>query len=273
MARVGLLYLRGGMWNGKRILPEEFVKQAGTTVPAVVGLPEVDPKNYGNASDHYGLLWWNNADGTLKDVPRDAYWTWGLYDSLIVVIPSLDIVVARAGQSWKRNSGDDHYEVLEPFLGPIVAAAKQEQAGRVFNPSHHAAATGPFVFVSAPSQQDDLLERKTPSKKTANAKGDQPAAAPYPPSPVITGIEWAPASSIVRRARGGDNWPITWADDDNLYTAYGDGKGFEPFIDVKLSMGLCRISGSPDDFKAVNLRSPSFETVATGPAARRPAGC
>ena len=42
MARVGLLYLRGGMWNGKRILPEDFVKQAGTTVPAVVGLPEVD---------------------------------------------------------------------------------------------------------------------------------------------------------------------------------------------------------------------------------------
>jgi CubicO group peptidase (beta-lactamase class C family) len=171
MARVGLLYLRGGMWNGKRILPEAFAKQAGTTVPAVVGLPEVDPKNYGNASDHYGLLWWNNADGTLKDVPRDAYWTWGLYDSLIVVIPSLDIVVARAGQSWKRNSGDDHYAVLEPFLGPIAAAAKRKHAGRVFNLPLHNAATGRFVFVSAPSQPDDLLERKTTAKNASKAKG------------------------------------------------------------------------------------------------------
>jgi hypothetical protein len=41
---------------------------------------------------------------------------------LIVVIPSLDMVVARAGQSWKREwSG--HYDVLEPFLGPIAVAA------------------------------------------------------------------------------------------------------------------------------------------------------
>lgn len=272
MARVGLLYLRGGMWNGQRILPEGFVKQAGTTVPAVVGLPEVDPKNYGNASDHYGLLWWNNADGTLKDIPRDAYWTWGLYDSLIVVIPSLDMVVARAGQSWKRNTGDDHYAVLQPFLGPITAAAKQSHARRVFNPPLHAAATSPFVFVSALAQQDDLLERTTPSKRTAIAKGGQPAAAPYPPSPLITGIRWAPASSIVRQARGGDNWPITWADDDNLYTAYGDGKGFEPYIDVKLSMGLCRISGSPEDFKAVNLRSPSFETIGDGAKGKKASG-
>lgn len=47
--------------------------------------------------------------------------SWGLYDSLIVVIPSLDIVVARAGQSWKRNSAG-HYDVLQPFLGPITAS-------------------------------------------------------------------------------------------------------------------------------------------------------
>jgi hypothetical protein len=69
---------------------------------------------------------------------------------------------------------------------------------------------------------------------------------PYPPSPVITGIDWAPASSIIRKARGGDNWPLTWADDNHLYTAYGDGRGFEPPIDVKLSMGLSRIAGAAD---------------------------
>ena len=218
MARFGLLYLRGGLWNGKRILPAEFVKQAGTTVPAVVGLPEVDPKRYGNASDHYGLLWWNNADGALKDVPRDAFWSWGLYDSLIVVIPSLDIVAARAGRSWKRNWAG-HYDVLQPFLGPIAAAVKPQgkknQLGRAGD--------------------------RPPDAKRSRSE----SAAPYPPSPVITGIEWAPASSIVRQARGGDNWPLTWGDDDNLYTAYGDGRGFEPFVDAKLSMGLARIAGPP----------------------------
>ena len=54
------------------------------------------------------------------------------------------------------------------------------------------------------------------------------AAAPYPPSLVITGIEWAPLDRIVRRAKGSDNFPLTWSDDDALYTTYGDGFGFEP---------------------------------------------
>ncbi len=229
MARIGLLYLREGTWNGKRILPKKFVQQAGMTIPAVVGLPEVDPKNYGNASDHYGLLWWNNADGTLKDVPRDAFWSWGLYDSLIVVIPSLDIVAARAGQSWKRKNGEDHYAVLEPFLGPIAKAVRKEKVSRAGNP-------------------------------------------PYPPSSVITGIEWASASSIIRKAPGGDNWPLTWADDDRLYTAYGDGKGFKPFVDVKLSMGLARIAGSAEDFQAENLRSATFETRGDGNKAKKASG-
>ena len=39
----------------------------------------------------------------------------------------------------------------------------------------------------------------------------------------IARIEWEPPETIVRRAGGSDNWPMTWADDGDLYTAYGDG--------------------------------------------------
>ncbi len=219
MARIGLLYLRGGRWKDQTILPRSFVDAARATVPSVVGLPEVDPKNYGNASDHYGLLWWNNADGTIAGLPRDAYWSWGLYDSLIVVIPSLDIVVARAGQSWERKDGADHYDVLRPYLEPIAASVR-----------------------TAPKR----------------------ARAPYPPSKVIVGVDWAPASTIVRKARGSDNWPLTWGDDDALYTAFGDGRGFEPFVPEKLSLGLAKILGSPDSFHGINLRATSVEQKGDG---------
>ena len=34
-------------------------------------------------------------------VPRDAFWSLGLGDSFILVIPSLGIVVARAGPGWR----------------------------------------------------------------------------------------------------------------------------------------------------------------------------
>jgi len=103
MARIGYLYLRQGRWQDRQIIPSWFVDAARTVPHGVKGLPVVRKESYFNASDHYGLLWWNNADATMKNVPRDAYWSWGLYDSLIVVIPSLDIVVARAGKSWQRK--------------------------------------------------------------------------------------------------------------------------------------------------------------------------
>jgi CubicO group peptidase (beta-lactamase class C family) len=124
MARLGYLYLRRGRWEDRQILPSVFIDRVRSTVPGIVGIPVVDPGQYGKASDHYGLLWWNNADGTLKRVPCDAYWSWGLYDSLIFVVPSLDLVAARAGKSWKRTDGD-HYDVLQPFFGPLAEAVSQ----------------------------------------------------------------------------------------------------------------------------------------------------
>jgi CubicO group peptidase (beta-lactamase class C family) len=226
MARIGTLYLRGGRWKEDQILPGSFVDAVRSTVPSVVGLPIEPPSDHDRAPRHYGLLWWNNADGTLPGVPRDAFWSWGLYDSLIVVIPSLDIVVARAGDSWKR-AGGEHYAVLEPFLGPIASSVRAASVG---------------------------------------------AGAPYPPSRSIVGIDWAPAASIVRRARGGDNWPLTWADDDAMYTAYGDGNGFDPKVPQKLSLGLAKVLGTPEDFTGVNLRAPTAERKGDGAAGEKASG-
>ena len=37
----------------------------------------------------------------------------------------------------------------------------------------------------------------------------RPVLPPYPPSPVIAGIEWAPLDTVVRRAKGSDSFPLT----------------------------------------------------------------
>jgi len=218
MARIGYLYLRQGRWQNKQIIPASFVDMARTVPAAIEGLTVLKSESYFNASDHYGLLWWNNTDGTMAKVPRDTYWSWGLYDSLIVVIPSLDIVAARAGKSLNkaRNSA---YKPIEPFIEPIATAVR------------------------------------TIGKNSI---------APYSPSPVIKDIEWAPVNTIIRRATGSDNWPITWADDDNQYTAYGDGWGFEPKTEKKLSLGIAKIIGSPPDFQGVNIRTKTAERIGDG---------
>ena len=76
--------------------------------------------------------------------------------------------------------------------------------------------------------------------------------------------EFAPAETVIRKAEGGDNWPMTWADDDNLYTAYGDGWGFEPKTKIKLSLGLAKVTGNPESFEGVNIRSLTGERVGQG---------
>jgi len=96
---------------------------------------------------------------------------------------------------------------------------------------------------------------------------------PYPPSPVIKKIAWAPADEIIRRASGSDNWPITWADDDNQYTAYGDGWGFEPKTKEKLSLGIAKITGCrPISAGPTSARKPA-NVWGRGPKAQKPAAC
>ena len=82
------------------------------------------------------------------------------------------------------------------------------------------------------------------------------AGAPYPPSPVITDLTWAGKSTISRMASGSDTFPITWADDGHLYTAWADGHGFEPKVRTKLSLGFARVEGDPLNHKGFNIRSP-----------------
>jgi CubicO group peptidase (beta-lactamase class C family) len=96
--------------------------------------------------------------------------------------------------------------------------------------------------------------------------------APCPPSTVIREVRWAPKESIVRAAQGSDNWPMTWADDDALYTAYGDGRGFEPFVPRKLSLGFARVTGPPEHFQGTNVPSETGEQIGDGEKGKKASG-
>lgn len=96
--------------------------------------------------------------------------------------------------------------------------------------------------------------------------------APYPASHVINSVEWAPANTIIRQASGSDNWPMTWADDDALYTAYGDGNGFAPFVPEKLSLGFAKVTGTPGQLRGMNLRSSSGEQRGDGRTGKKASG-
>jgi hypothetical protein len=91
-----------------------------------------------------------------------------------------------------------------------------------------------------------------------------------PPSPVIRQISWD--SHVLRLARDSDCWPTTWGDDDALYTAYGDGHGFDPKVPEKLSLGFARVTGLPPDITGVNIRSATGEAKGDGPRGKKASG-
>jgi len=79
------------------------------------------------------------------------------------------------------------------------------------------------------------------------------AAAPYPPSPLITGINWD-FNSKTRAAPGSDLWPITWADDNKLYTSWGDGGGFGGTNSLgRVTIGVASIAGTPENLSPSNV--------------------
>jgi hypothetical protein len=176
-----------------------------------------------------GMGWWTNAYGRYPKLPRDAVYGAGAGDQVLLVVPSLDLVMVRQGDT-------------------LVPPPKPAGAADVFTLYHDGRSKVLF---------EPLIEAVT---------------SPYPPSPVITGITWAPAESVARAAPDSDIWATTWADDGHLYSAYGDGYGFAPRVPEKLSLGLCRIEGGPDRFAGVNLRSATIEQKGDGPKGKKPSG-
>jgi CubicO group peptidase (beta-lactamase class C family) len=133
LARIGYLFLRRGEWDGHRLLSESFVDLVRTPRPETTRATNGEPQDFPTATENYGVLWWTNTSGEMPGVPRDAYWAWGLGDNLIVVIPSLDLVIARTGNNpddpslpQLRTERNGDYAVLEPLLTPIVESVTDD---------------------------------------------------------------------------------------------------------------------------------------------------
>jgi len=106
LARFGLLYLNGGVWNGERLISSEWIDFVRTPAPATVGL-----------GGQYGGQWWLVPEGR-DDVPADAYSTAGNRGQYVIVVPSHDLVIVRRGLDWGRqgfNRWDLTREVLKAF--------------------------------------------------------------------------------------------------------------------------------------------------------------
>lgn len=105
LARFGYLYLNDGCWDGVRLLPESWVAD-GSVVPAGYRSKRI-VELWGTTIP--GRLWWINRPEpelgltarTWPNLPEDAYFNVGGFDgTFLVVVPSLDLVVAYWGDNY-----------------------------------------------------------------------------------------------------------------------------------------------------------------------------
>ena len=70
------------------------------------------------------LGWFINNNGSFKSLPRDAFWGAGAGEQILLVIPSLNIIVVRMGETMNKNTTSESYwKFIENNLfKPVVEA-------------------------------------------------------------------------------------------------------------------------------------------------------
>jgi len=127
MARLGLVMMRGGEWNGQQVVPAAWVKESTTA--------RVPGSAVGRGGElGYGYLWW--IPETRKTAAwAGAYMASGQFGQFILVLPAIDTVIVHRRAvtdeyAVARNLGKTSFEpsrVLGPDflkLADMVVAAK-----------------------------------------------------------------------------------------------------------------------------------------------------
>jgi CubicO group peptidase (beta-lactamase class C family) len=94
LARFGTLYLQNGIWQGERLVSQDWIDFVRTPAPATVG-----------RGGQYGAQWWLVPEDR-HDVPKDAYAASGNRGQFSIVVPSHDLVIVRRGLDYGRQGFD-----------------------------------------------------------------------------------------------------------------------------------------------------------------------
>jgi CubicO group peptidase (beta-lactamase class C family) len=111
MLRVGELYLNEGRFDGRQIIPAEWVKTS------------IEPRTVSRWSDReYGYGWWIRS---LAD--RPVFYAWGYGGQFIFIVPSVRTVVVVTSVSDPGTERREHlgavYELVEEAVVSVAAQA------------------------------------------------------------------------------------------------------------------------------------------------------
>lgn len=112
LARFGYLYLHDGVWQGRRLLPEKWVRYTTTMAPAYY----TTQLTAENAKDNPGAQWYINVgipergqEPPWPDAPADTFAALGHWGQSLYVVPSLDMVAVRLADDRDATFNNNRY--------------------------------------------------------------------------------------------------------------------------------------------------------------------
>lgn len=118
MAKLGELYLKGGMWGNNRLLSEQWIEQSTQRYSDHQSDPDVF-----SGSQGYGYQWWITQITDANNRPADMYYANGYGGQFIFVIPQYDAVIVSTANDFFYN-GPNIGTVLKDNL--LLAFEDQE---------------------------------------------------------------------------------------------------------------------------------------------------
>jgi len=100
LARLGILYLNDGVWNGERILPKGWAKYVATPAPQQPPAARAD----GSAIPGYGAQFWLYNE-RFPELPNDSFAALGNRGQILLIIPSKNLVIVRRGHDPAGGEG------------------------------------------------------------------------------------------------------------------------------------------------------------------------
>jgi len=108
LARLGVLHLNQGEWQGERILPANWLEYVSTPAPAQP--PESGPG--------YGAQWWLYNE-RFPALPNDTIAARGNRGQFLVIIPSENLVVVRRGYDIAGEPGFNEHDFVRDVLAAL----------------------------------------------------------------------------------------------------------------------------------------------------------
>jgi CubicO group peptidase (beta-lactamase class C family) len=105
LARLGLLMLRGGEWNGEQVLPPDWIVESTSIITPNT---EINPPKTREKGFAYGYMWWIFDPERFPEEYHGGYAARGHYGQYIIVLPAVDVVIAH------KTLGED-YETPEEY--------------------------------------------------------------------------------------------------------------------------------------------------------------